>query len=243
MTCVKPPPFNSSQVIHIRGNTPGSFIIFVQNLTGRRNFTVYDLNSTAIESGEQDPPFLIIHNSPDPDLILGAYCETVGWLSLTGIRSSNFTGALTPRGVLNPTQSAVKVTTTTKTAAAKTALSTNVATPGLLYSRRYLDWNRLTFAFHANGSQDYPFDDYIGSTISNKITETRASLNLTKVYGCAPKTWCIRCVPFDDQLNIYTLVKTALIEVVINPNRAKVPRLIFTNIGGIRFDLVQGPFT
>ena len=148
-----------------------------------------------------------------------------------------------PKGVPNPTQKAVKVSSTTKTAAAKTASSTNLEPSGLLYSRRYLDWNRLTFAFHGNGSQDYPFDDYIGSTISNKITETRASLNLTTVYGCAPKTWCIRCQPFDHPDNIYTLVKSALKEVVINQTRGDVPRLIFTNIGGIRFDLVQGPFT
>lgn len=150
---------------------------------------------------------------------------------------------MTPRGVPNPTQPAVKVSSTTKTAAAKTASSTNVAPSGLLYSRRYLDWNRLTFAFHANGSQDYPFDDYIGSTISDKITETRTSLNLTKVYGCAPQTWCIRCEPFESPNNIYSLVKKALKEVVISTTRAQFPRLIFTNIGGIRYDLVQGPFT
>src|ERR1035438_10044805 len=34
----------------------------------------------------------------------GRYCETLGWLSMSGINSSTFGGSMKPRGVPNPTR-------------------------------------------------------------------------------------------------------------------------------------------
>ena len=177
-----------------------------------RDFVVYDDKSTGLESGR--------------------YCETVGWLAMSGINSSSFRGNMKPRGVPNPTQPAVKVPTPTSSSSS-----------GLVYQRRYLDFNRLTFAFHAVGSQDNTFDYHSGQRVTNLITTDRKELNLTALYGCAPATYCQSCQPFGAPGNIFPLLSTALSATVINQSRADVPRLIVLNTGSVRFDLVKGPFT
>jgi 2',3'-cyclic-nucleotide 2'-phosphodiesterase (5'-nucleotidase family) len=183
-----------------------------------RDFVVYDSMSTGLESGR--------------------YCETVGWLSLSGIKSKTFHGKMKPYGVPHPTQKAVNISATTTTSTPKVSSSST-----LLYSRRYLDWNRLTFAYHAPGSQSKTFDTPKGHSISNQITSERKALNLTSLYGCAPQTYCQYCTPYGDDRNIYTLMVKALAATVVNASRAEIPRLILIHKGNIRFDLVQGPFT
>ncbi|KAH8684865.1 Metallo-dependent phosphatase-like protein [Tricladium varicosporioides] len=171
-----------------------------------RDFQVYDDKSTGLESGR--------------------YCETLGWLSMSGINSSTFTGNVKPRGVANPTRKA-----------------TNTSTSGLVYSRRYLDWNRLTFEYHATNSQESTFDYHSGLRVTGEITDARKKLNLSSLYGCAPETYCQSCKPFQADGNIFSLVPVALGATVINASRASTPRYIIVNTGSIRFDLVKGPFT
>lgn len=190
-----------------------------------RDFVVYDGMSTGLESGR--------------------YCETLGFLSLSGIRSSNFTGKLRPKGVPNPTTKAVSMVARTATASAGFPSSTaNASNSSMVYSRRYLDWNRLTFAYHAVGSQDRTFDYHSGLRVTSDITSIRKELNLTALYGCAPETYCVSCKPYGTNGNIYSsLLPVALGAAVINSTRGNIPRLIIINSGSIRFDLVQGPFT
>lgn len=145
---------------------------------------------------------------------------------MSGINSSTFTGNMVPRGVANPTRKA-----------------TNTSTSGLVYSRRYLDWNRLTFEYHATNSQDSTFDYHSGLRVSGDITDARNKLNLTALYGCAPATYCQSCAPFESAGNIFSLVSTALSATVVNASRSTIPRYIIVNTGSIRFDLVKGPFT
>jgi hypothetical protein len=122
---------------------------------------------------------------------------------MSGIKSSNFTGNLKPRGVPNPTRR-----------------PTTNSTSGLVYSRRYLDWNRLTFEYHAIGSQSATkFDLHSGLQVSGEIAKTRKELDLALLYGCAPATYCITCRPYGDPGNIYTLVPTALGAIVVNSTR------------------------
>lgn len=189
----------------------------------------------------KDPSFdACIFHLTDP--VLGRFCETLGWLSMNGIQSSTFNGTMKPLNVSHPTQKAVIMSHTTNSAATSTPSLANVRSSDLNYSRRYLDWNRMTFAYHAVGSQD--FDTFDGLRISEDINKTRTSLDLTRVYGCAPQTYCVDCAPFNSTKSIYSLVKTALVDIVINQNRpSHTKRLLFTNTAGIRFDLVQGPFT
>lgn len=179
---------------------------------------------------------------------------------MSGIKSSSFHGNMKPRGVANPTQKAIKVenfvspnslasinsrssTISYRSSATSGLVNKPSAIPDLVYSRRYLDWNRLTFAYHAVGSQDKTFDLHSGGRVTKDITNARKDLNLTALYGCAPKTYCQYCKPFGADGNIYTLLETALGATVVNSSRANVPRFIIINTGTIRFDLVQGPFT
>ncbi|RDW75235.1 hypothetical protein BP6252_06377 [Coleophoma cylindrospora] len=195
-------------VVHdtIRALRPSTPIQVFGGHSHVRDFTVYDESSTGLESGR--------------------YCETLGWLSMSGINSTTFTGNMKPRGVANPTRKAV-----------------NSSTNGLAYSRRYLDWNRLTFEYHATKSQDSTFDYHSGLRVTETINATRTSLNLSSLYGCAPATYCQTCQPFGAAGNIFTLVPEALAATVINASRSDIARYIIVNTGSIRFDLVKGPFT
>lgn len=158
---------------------------------------------------------------------------------MSGINSSTFKGNFKPRGVPNPTQKAIKVLNSTQPATTTVSPSTS----GMVYSRRYLDWNRLTFGYHAGKSQDNTFDLRSGLRVTKEIDEARKALNLTFLYGCAPESYCQFCKPFLAKGSIFSLVQEALATTVVNASRADVPRLIIINTGSIRFDLVQGPFT
>lgn len=185
-----------------------------------RDFVVYDNKATGLESGR--------------------YCETVGWLAMSGIKSTSCK-AKNPRGVPNPTRSAIPPTST---GAASAHLPSSTTTSDLRYARRYLDWNRLTFAYHAEGSQRYAtFDTPAGKQTTSEITADRAKLNLTSLYGCAPETYCQYCKPFLAEGNLFKLLQTALSTVVVNETRKDIPRLIIINTGSVRFDLAKGPFT
>lgn len=203
----------------IRAIKPDTPIQIFGGHTHIRDFAVYDDKTTALESGR--------------------YCETLGWLSMTGINSTHFRGTKYPKGVPHPTQKAVK--TSISTASAHLASSTSPS--NLTYFRRYLDWNRVTFEYHAAGSQVKTFDTGLGVAVTENITTVRKELNLTSLYGCAPQTWCVSCQPFLSSGNIYSLLTEALSATIINQTRADIPRLIILNTGSIRFDLVKGPFT
>ncbi|TGJ83897.1 hypothetical protein E0Z10_g4861 [Xylaria hypoxylon] len=195
---------NAIRAVH--PNTP------VQILGGHshiRDFTVYDESSVAIESGR--------------------YCETLGWLSVSGFTRNNsgFDGIFpNPAGVPNPTRKA-----------------TENSTSHFTFSRRYLDWNRKTFAYHAETWYDHNFDYDNGRATTATITKYREQLKLGELYGCVPKEYCMTCAPFDSSDNIFPLLSQALAEVVVNEERKDTARYIISNTGGIRFDMYKGPFT
>lgn len=178
-----------------------------------RDFQVYDEASTALESGR--------------------YCETLGWLSMSGFSANNsaYTGISAPEGVPNPTRKA-----------------TNTSTAPWTYSRRYLDWNRLTFEYHASGSQtNYTvdtaaFETPLGSNTTDVIYNDRLALNLTAQLGCSPQLWCISCAEFNSSGSIFNLLSDALSVAVVNSSRADKARMNIVNTGSVRFDLHKGPF-
>jgi hypothetical protein len=106
-----------------------------------------------------------------------------------------------------------------------------------------LDWNKLTFEYHAKGSQYREFETQHGRAVTALITEERKQLNLSLIYGCAPQSWCMRCAPFGHNNNIYTLLTDALATVVVNGTRTTIPRLILMNSDNLRFDILKGQFT
>jgi hypothetical protein len=120
------------------------------------------------------------------------------------------------------------------------------------FSRRYLDWNRRTFEYHTkNFRGSTPFDTLEGNAVTGEIYDKRKRLNLTKVYGCAPNTFCISCREYgkspssgsNDAKNIYHLMQDAAAATVKNTSRIHIPRLIVINRGSIRFDIHKGSFT
>jgi hypothetical protein len=205
-----------------------------------RDFAVYDEESKGLESGKFRTTSSLIHVS---DNKLGRYCETLGWLAMTGVKSSTGKAKGNPKGVPNPSRSAV-APVKTGTASASVHLPTSTSNSTVRYARRYLDWNRNTFAYHAEGSQPFSkFDESRGVSVTHEITSDRAKLNLTQLYGCAPQTYCQYCKPFGAEGNIFGLLQTALATVVVNETRKDIPRLIIINTGSVRFDLAKGPFT
>ncbi|KAI8622868.1 Metallo-dependent phosphatase-like protein [Xylariaceae sp. FL1651] len=174
-----------------------------------RDFVIYDESSVAIESGR--------------------YCETLGWVSMSGFTSSNsgYHGiSPNPAGVPNPTRKAAE----------------NSTSP-FVYSRRYLDWNRKTLAYHAETWYDHTFDYDNGRATTAEITKYRQQLNLGELYGCVPQDYCMTCAPFNSSKNIFPLLSEALAEAVVNQERKDIARYIISNTGGIRFDMYKGPFT
>ena len=166
----------------------------------------------------------------------------MGWLALSGISSATCNATYYPAGVSNPTRPSLRKTPVANATAAAVPLTSDTPS-SLRYARRYLDWNRLTFAWHAVGIQDGTFDTAPGEAVSANITSYRKALDLTTLYGCAPRTYCQHCRPFGDPGNLLSLVEAALAATVINESRKDVPRLIVVNSGSLRFDLVKGPFT
>lgn len=141
--------------------------------------------------------------------------------------STGYTGTSQPKGVTNPSRKAVE----------------NSTSP-YVYSRRYLDWNRATFEFHAAGSQNpFTFDSEEGLQTSDDITEFRSELGLSSLYGCVPQDYCMTCAPYGDDKNIFTVLKEAMAFAVVNTTREANARYIIANTGSIRFDMYKGPFT
>ncbi|KAF2454181.1 Metallo-dependent phosphatase-like protein [Lineolata rhizophorae] len=209
----------------IRTIKPDTPIQVLGGHTHIRDFVVFDNKATGIEAGR--------------------YCETVGWVAIDGFELDSWSGTECIEGVPTPTRSAVATpfSITTTAVISNTPLPTSDSESSLRYARRYLDWNRLTFAYHAEGSQDSTFDILRGLNVTDEIWDARQDLNLTKLYGCAPQTWCQFCAPPNSSDSIYTLMRTALKQVVVNETRADIARYVIVNTGSIRFDLLKGPFT
>ncbi|KAI1761394.1 Metallo-dependent phosphatase-like protein [Hypoxylon sp. FL1150] len=172
-----------------------------------RDFAVFDSSSTSLESGR--------------------YCETLGWLSMSGFDATNsgFSG-INPAGVPNPTRKA-----------------TQNSTSPFRYSRRYLDWNRRTLEYHAATWHDQSFHSNSGLATTAEIAKYRQQLNLSAMYGCVPQDYCMTCAPFNSSGNIFPLLSDALAETVVNKSRKDIPRYIIANTGSVRFDMYKGPFT
>lgn len=179
-----------------------------------RDFAVYDHSSIGIESGR--------------------YCETLGWMSMAGFDQGNsgFKGPALPKGVKTPSRKAVTSNHTV----------TGPDSP-FVYSRRYLDWNRNTFAYHSRIPLA-AINTTAGEAVTNNITDIRQDLKLGELQGCVPETYCISCVPFDNATNIFPgAISPAFAASVVNDTRADKPRIILANTGMVRFDIHKGPFT
>ncbi|PLW31410.1 hypothetical protein PCANC_16728 [Puccinia coronata f. sp. avenae] len=109
------------------------------------------------------------------------------------------------------------------------------------FSRRYLDPNRLTYAFHAGEK----FDTQEGLNTTHGLTKAAADFNITYEYGVVPQSFFgYRVAPTaKNSLNyLFTGPGGVLESVIKNPARPH-PPFIVINTGALRFDVLAGNFT
>ncbi|EEB07493.1 phosphoprotein phosphatase [Schizosaccharomyces japonicus yFS275] len=203
--------WNEWKAIHasIRAVHPNTPIQIFGGHSHVRDFTVFDNASVALESGR--------------------YCETVGWLAIDGISSSNATVQNIGKTVANITsrQSYSNVT------------GSNIT---LSYSRRYLDFNRETFMFHTN-TNDSTFNTTAGYNLTKQITAYRNKLNISVPYGCSPQNYYMTEVPHNSSYSLYKFFNDEVYpSIVVNEERDSYPHVILTIGGGFRGNLYKGEF-
>lgn len=167
----------------------------------------------------------------------GRYCETVGWTSIDGL-PANVTRAKSPMG-----SGTIKIT---KPSSIPNSNVTQLMSSGLTYSRQYLDFNRPTFQKHTS-SLNQGFNTSYGVGISNKITDEIKTLpQLTNLLGCSPDSYYTNRYPLNSPNNLFNLLTATIFpKIVYAPGRntSDYPRIILTNTGGFRYDLLKGRFT
>ncbi|BFZ57100.1 hypothetical protein PYCC9005_004150 [Savitreella phatthalungensis] len=195
----------------IRRKNPATPITIVGGHSHIRDTTVFDAAAIGVQAGR--------------------YCETVGWLALSGLNSST---ANLPSGTL-PAITASPSSIPNVTQARNSSLG--------VY-RQYLDFNRFVFSFHTD-TNNATFDTARGVNVSRQVTQAfTLNPNLTTVIGCAPQTYYQNQYPLGDGRNLYTLLTDQVFpNVVVTPGRESQPRIVLINTGAVRFDLPSGPFT
>lgn len=172
----------------------------------------------------------------------GRYCETVGWTTIDGI-STNVTRAKSPSGAGD-----IKITQnifTNMTGGVRLNVTRNPSSD-LSYTRQYLDFNRPTFEKHVASLRQGLNTSY-GQGITAQITKNFSSLpQLTNVIGCSPDDFYQSYVPLNAPNNLFNYLTTTVFPAVVaapGRNTSAYPRIILTNTGGFRYDVLKGPFT
>lgn len=160
-----------------------------------RDFTKYDSKAYALQSGR--------------------YMETIGWLSIEGIKSKGKTG--------DPKQTDAQTSYTVK--------------------RRYIDNNLFGYHYHT-GLNETTFPTEHGKNVSALIQEARKALELDFNFGCAPKDLWLNRAPYPSDDSLLTWLEKEVIPGVINnKDRKGKPTLAITNSGAMRFDIFKGSFS
>jgi len=165
----------------------------------------------------------------------GRYCETVGWTTIDGL-AANVTRAKSPMG-----KGSISIT--------KPMSGYNFTQPSqsnLTYTRQYLDFNRPTFEKHTE-STDQTFNTSYGLALTNNITDSRDTLpQLDDVLGCSPGSYYLARFPISDPRSLFNYLTNTVFPAVVyaeGRNTSAYPRIIMTNTGGFRYDLLKGRFT
>lgn len=176
----------------IRAAHPHTPIQFFGGHSHIRDFRVLDARSSALESGR--------------------YCETVGFLSLSGIASGPRRGG-------------------TEGTAGETRLRT---------FRRYLDFNRAGFQHHS-GATAATFDTARGLGLSAAMADYRQQLQLDRLLGCAPRDLSLDRAPYPSPGNWYSYLADHILPAMVHHRgtRGAVPRIILINGGSQRFDVFR----
>ncbi|ORY67412.1 calcineurin-like phosphoesterase [Pseudomassariella vexata] len=111
------------------------------------------------------------------------------------------------------------------------------------FKRRYIDNNLFGLQYHT-GLNETTFPTEHGRNVTKMIADGRKALNLDKTFGCAPQDLWMSRAEYPSNSSIFTwLEELVMPDIVVNKERADVPRLAITNTGMIRFDIFKGAFT
>ncbi|KAG1851331.1 5'-nucleotidase [Suillus subalutaceus] len=119
------------------------------------------------------------------------------------------------------------------------------ATPTtFLFTRRYLDQNRVTYEYHTQMSNQ-TFDTAYGRSITDGLQELAVNFDLSYLYGTAPQDYTINQNPYPSNGSLLSLFIADAIPYAlsINNTRDSIPAIFITNSGSQRFNVFQGPFT
>ena len=166
-----------------------------------RDYAKYDSNAHALESGR--------------------YMETIGFMSITGLRSGG------------------KATHDSRKH--KPDVLATKAAPS--FSRRYIDNNLFSFHHHT-GLNATTFPTQHGRNISSAIASARKALDLDKRFGCAPKDLWTNRAPFPSDNSIFTWLQDSVLpDIIKDALHSNSSKLVLMNTGSLRFDIFEGPFT
>jgi hypothetical protein len=172
-------------------------ILFFGGHVHIRDFTTYDSNSAAIASGR--------------------YLETVGFMSVDGIKTGK-----------------------------KHESKVEDASASIKVSRRYIDKNLYSFHGHT-GLNSSTFPTKAGQNVSEGITKARKALKLDVKHGCAPQSLYVNRAPYPSDSSLFSwLADKVFPTVLLKAPRVKdegKKALVMTNTGALRFDIFEGPFT
>ncbi|KZT43442.1 hypothetical protein SISSUDRAFT_695204 [Sistotremastrum suecicum HHB10207 ss-3] len=114
----------------------------------------------------------------------------------------------------------------------------------ITFTRRYLDPNKVTYAYHT-GLSGFLADTPLGLEVTAGLQAIAKKYDLTLQYGTAPQDYYLSRAPFPSNQSILSLLADQVLPIglAVNNSRANIPNIMITNSGSLRFDLFQGPFT
>ena len=176
-------------------------IQFFGGHTHIRDYAKYDSKAYALESGR--------------------YMETIGFMSISGLRRGGKVASKLLGGEEN--------------------LPTINTSP--TFSRRYIDNNVFSFHHHTSLNASN-FATEHGRNVSSLIASARKTLKLDKQFGCAPANLWTNRAPYPSGNSIFSWVQEMVLPDMLNDtDRPDTPRLALMNTGALRFDIFKGPFT
>ncbi|KAK9460760.1 Metallo-dependent phosphatase-like protein [Lipomyces oligophaga] len=117
----------------------------------------------------------------------------------------------------------------------------------LKYSRRYIDFNPYSLAYHAKKTigEAGTFGTTLGNSISKIIETERENLNLTFLYGCVPRDYLLEKAKYPGPNSLLSLLEDEVLKNLVGETKEKteVARMVFVNSGCMRYDMYKGIFT
>jgi hypothetical protein len=145
----------------------------------------------------------------------GRYMETIGWMSIEGIKGKGKEGE--PENIERRAS--------------------------MKFERRYID-NNLFGYYHHTGLNASTFPTEHGKNVSSSIHKARKAMELDHNFGCAPKDLWLNRAKYPSEDSVFTWLEREVIpDIAVNPNRTGTPTLALTNTGAMRFDIFKGAFT